>query len=352
MGIFEPYRALGYITDNIPFVVQQRGLENFVTVSVGKTFQIFNCAKLSLVFVAPQLEKRIRALACWRDYTYAASGTSIFVFRRAQQVAQWSAHQNKIVHIIALGDHILSIDSEGWIFVWETTNLEKEAAPLRTICVEEPILPTCLMHPDTYLNKVIVGTEEGSLFLWNISTGKLLYKFEGWGSPIRCCVSSPALDVVGIGCADGKIHIHNLRFDETVVTFSHTTRGSVTALSFRTGLRGVPDSLCEGLQVGWPSQPRPSVFQPPSPGVGEPRHLPKHAFRSASGTSSSEISPSSRLQEGFAHSSRGQGEREREVVDGAMAVGQQGRGKQEGGMAGMAARGEWVLRLWDDAGGQ
>ncbi|KAI5080871.1 hypothetical protein GOP47_0004054 [Adiantum capillus-veneris] len=234
MGIFEPYRALGYITDNIPFVVQQRGLENFVTVSVGKAFQIFNCAKLSLVFVAPQLEKRIRSLACWRDYTYAAAGRSIFVFRRAQQVAQWSAHQSKIVHIVALGDHILSADSKGWIFVWEATNLEKEAAPVRNFFVEEPVLPTCLMHPDAYLNKVIVGTEEGSLFLWNISTGKLLYKFKGWGSPIRCCVSSPALDVVGIGCGDGKIYVHNLRFDETVTTFSHTTRGSVTALSFRT----------------------------------------------------------------------------------------------------------------------
>ena len=42
MGIFEPYRAIGYITDNVPFVVQRRGLETFVTVSVGKSFQIFN----------------------------------------------------------------------------------------------------------------------------------------------------------------------------------------------------------------------------------------------------------------------------------------------------------------------
>jgi hypothetical protein len=42
LGIFEPFRALGYITDNVPFVVQRRGIETFVTVSVGKSFQIFN----------------------------------------------------------------------------------------------------------------------------------------------------------------------------------------------------------------------------------------------------------------------------------------------------------------------
>ncbi|CAK9147531.1 unnamed protein product [Ilex paraguariensis] len=90
------------------------------------------------------------------------------------------------------------------------------------------------MHPDTYLNKVILGSQEGSLQLWNISTKKKLYDFKGWNSSICCCVSSPALDVVAVGCADGKIHVHNIRYDEGVVTFSHSTRGAVTALSFST----------------------------------------------------------------------------------------------------------------------
>lgn len=71
--------------------------------------------------------------------------------------------------------------------------------------------------------------------LWNISTKKKIFEFKGWGSPISCCVSSPALDVVAVGCADGKIHVHNIRYDEELVTFTHSTRGSVTALSFSTG---------------------------------------------------------------------------------------------------------------------
>ncbi|XP_051123637.1 U3 small nucleolar RNA-associated protein 21 homolog isoform X2 [Andrographis paniculata] len=90
------------------------------------------------------------------------------------------------------------------------------------------------MHPDTYLNKVIMGSQEGSLQLWNISTKKKLYEFKGWNAAICCCVSSPALDVVGVGCSDGKVHVHNIRYDEEVVTFSHSTRGSVTALAFST----------------------------------------------------------------------------------------------------------------------
>ena len=72
--------------------------------------------------------------------------------------------------------------------------------------------------------------------LWNISTKKKLYEFKGWNSGISSCVSSPALDVVAVGCADGTIHVHNIRYDEEVVTYKHSARGTVTALAFSTGI--------------------------------------------------------------------------------------------------------------------
>lgn len=39
-ALFVPFRALGYITDDVPFAVQRRGRETFVTVSVGKSWQV------------------------------------------------------------------------------------------------------------------------------------------------------------------------------------------------------------------------------------------------------------------------------------------------------------------------
>jgi hypothetical protein len=81
--LFQPFRALGYITDNVPFAVQRRGKETYVTVSVGKAWQVgegfgrrlrpvrcaarlivimcelcmqvYNCSKLTLVLVGPQV---------------------------------------------------------------------------------------------------------------------------------------------------------------------------------------------------------------------------------------------------------------------------------------------------------
>ena len=38
--LFKPFRALGYITEDAPFAVQRRGKQTYVTVSVGKTWQV------------------------------------------------------------------------------------------------------------------------------------------------------------------------------------------------------------------------------------------------------------------------------------------------------------------------
>ncbi|XP_020672729.1 WD repeat-containing protein 36 [Dendrobium catenatum] len=234
MGIFEPYRAIGYITESVPFSVQRLGTETFVTVSVGKAFQVYDCAKLTLVAVGPQLPKKIRALASNRDYTFVAYGTNIGVFARTDQVATWSRHQEKVKLLLVLGDYVLSVDVKGNIFIWPFKEIKQNLEAVSHIQLEHGFLPSCIIHPDTYLNKVILGSQAGSLQLWNISTRKKLYEFKGWNSPVHCCVSSPALDVVAVGCSDGTIHVHNVLYDEEVVSFTHSTRGAVTALSFRT----------------------------------------------------------------------------------------------------------------------
>lgn len=63
--------------------------------------------------------------------------------------------------------------------------------------------PTCFAHPETYLNKIVVGSKAGQVQLWNFVTGRMLYTFSVAESAVRCIVPSPALDVVAIGLSDG-----------------------------------------------------------------------------------------------------------------------------------------------------
>ncbi|KAM7260646.1 hypothetical protein ACFE04_011319 [Oxalis oulophora] len=136
--------------------------------------------------------------------------------------ATWSKHIAKVDSLLLFGDHILSVD--GNLFIWAFKGIEDNLAPIARIALDDNFTPSCIMHPDTYLNKVIIGSQEGSLQLWNISTKKKLYEFKGWKSSVTSCVSSPALDVIAVGCADGKIHVHNIKYDEEVVNFSHSSR--------------------------------------------------------------------------------------------------------------------------------
>lgn len=119
-------------------------------------------------------------------------------------------------------------------------NVDKQ----KIIRFREGFTPTTLAHPDTYINKVVVGSEEGVLQLWNVGSGQLIYEFKSWWehwangwircpqqsnsltfiicmelnvlssghrkSSINCIEPSPALDVVGIGLGDGWVNIIDL----------------------------------------------------------------------------------------------------------------------------------------------
>ena len=40
--VFQPYRALGFVTNHVPFVLQAKGTEHFVTTCIGSAFHQYN----------------------------------------------------------------------------------------------------------------------------------------------------------------------------------------------------------------------------------------------------------------------------------------------------------------------
>jgi len=104
------------------------------------------------------------------------------------------------------------------------------------VALPSGFVPSCACHPDAYVNKVLVGAQDGRLALLNFVTGRLVHVFAGFGAPVCCLAASPALDVVAAGLGDGRVVVHNIRVDATVATFLHdAARGAVTAAAFRTG---------------------------------------------------------------------------------------------------------------------
>lgn len=63
--------------------------------------------------------------------------------------------------------------------------------------------------------QILLGGAEGTLQLWNVRSGRMVFEFARWaGTAVTALAQSTAVDVVGVGFADGRIVVHNLRTDE------------------------------------------------------------------------------------------------------------------------------------------
>ncbi|MEQ2173079.1 hypothetical protein GOODEAATRI_027966 [Goodea atripinnis] len=178
---------------------------------------------------------------------------------------RYHGHKQEVRLLLPLGDQLISADSGGDVVVWSIKGGgEQEEAGLQshspvlvsiTVCSLPPtdiylrlnfdpgtFDVSAMMHPSTYLNKVLLGSSQGALQLWNIKT-------------------SPAVDVVGVGTVTGRIIIHNIRIDETLMSFTQDW-GPISTLAFRTdGPPIVASGSPQGHIAFWDLESRQLVAQ-------------------------------------------------------------------------------------------
>ena len=225
--VFVPYRILGQVTNHIPFSLQARGAEYFLTTSIGRAFHIYNVDKLDLLFVSTQTDEPILALASHDEITFTGVGNEVWLWHRANYSGRLSGpSKKKVKSIMVFGDYLIVVHEQGYLRVWEYTKTELYLE----LCLDFEI--SCILHPSTYLNKILIASTGGQMQLWNVKTNELIYQFEAYTSPIISLAQSPVVDVVAIGLQDGNIHLRNLKCDQELFSFHQDDR--VTALAFRT----------------------------------------------------------------------------------------------------------------------
>lgn len=106
---------------------------------------------------------------------------------------------------------------------------------------EPDFTATHVLHPATYINKVVVGSAQGGLQLWNVRSRTCIHKFStanltgsATASAVTCLAQSPAIDVLGIGFASGEVALYDVRSDERLMRV-FVREGGVRALAFRSG---------------------------------------------------------------------------------------------------------------------
>ncbi|XP_035632533.1 WD repeat-containing protein 36 [Oncorhynchus keta] len=231
--IFSGFRALGLYSNHLSHVVRyhKKHREFYIVTAVGNCFHTYNVKKLGIVAVSNALPGDISCLAADRMLVYVAIGGKVSAFARNKEVVHMYTGHGADVHLLLpFGDHIISVDRDNAVIVWD---VESEEEYLQITFDKVSFEVSAVMHPSTYLNKILFGSSQGGLQLWNVKSNKLLYTFTGWPSGVTVLQQTPAVDVVGVGLSSGQIIIHNIKFDESLMKFQQDW-GPVTSLSFRT----------------------------------------------------------------------------------------------------------------------
>ncbi|XP_071953801.1 WD repeat-containing protein 36-like [Antedon mediterranea] len=230
--VFVGARALGFYSNHVPLLTKynRKFKDTYVITSIGKAFHTYNCARFGLVSVSDTHPYEISCMTSDSKYVYTAYQNIVTAFIRSTTAEHVYECSGEVHLLLPFGDHLIAVDSDSHVYIWHITTQEMY---MELEFSNATFQISAIMHPSTYLNKILFGSHQGQLQLWNIRNNKLVYIFDGWGSSITAIEQAPAVDVVAVGLANGNIIIHNLRFDESVMTFTQDW-GPITAISFRT----------------------------------------------------------------------------------------------------------------------
>lgn len=93
----------------------------------------------------------------------------------------------------------------------------------------------------TYLNKILAGRKDGSVEIWNVCSGKLIYTILPPGAncgSVTALQPTPALSLLAIAYSEGPLTIHDIRADKTIINLNGGQSGAITSISFRTDEMG------------------------------------------------------------------------------------------------------------------
>ncbi|MCJ1281318.1 hypothetical protein MMC26_000637 [Xylographa opegraphella] len=257
--IFAPYRTLGLVSStDVPFTSIPLGKTTFqITTSVGRCLHTYDLRKgLNLTFITrPQTPRDITATFAWKDRVFAAWGGSpaegergVWVFKRGKRIAELEGTAGMVEpvrQLLIFGSWIVGCCSTK-LQVWKSATYEHyttiTSSHSRAGQVSQTLSGVLCSMP-TMLNKVLVGKQDGSIEIWNLNTGKLIYTITPpklHTGAVTALQPTPALNLLAIARADGSIIIHDIRVDKEIIVLNQSSSTStvITSISFRTDDRG------------------------------------------------------------------------------------------------------------------
>ncbi|KAF7495826.1 WD repeat-containing protein 36 [Sarcoptes scabiei] len=232
--LFEPYKLIGLVSSKVPHLIRYIEASDRIQIitAVGRSFLVFN-DRLQLIETCIAHDCEISALTSDSKFLFTAASNTVIAWKHGHRwKSKCFTHQNlsTIIELLSIGGQLLAIDAANCLYCWDIFS----QSLVSSLSFEQSLFQmTKMFHPATYLNKILIGSKQGSLKLWNIEKRKLIYQYKGFGSAITFIAQAPSLHVVAIGHQSGLIVLHHLHYDISLVKFQQEI-GPVSSITFRT----------------------------------------------------------------------------------------------------------------------
>uniref|UniRef100_A0A2K6FTJ2 WD repeat domain 36 n=1 Tax=Propithecus coquereli TaxID=379532 RepID=A0A2K6FTJ2_PROCO len=183
-ALFAGFRALGLFSNDIPHVVRYSALKRrfYVTTCVGKSFHTYDVSDFFLCNSVPQ---DICCMAADGRLVFAAYGNVFSAFARNKEIVRtFKGHKAEIHLLQPFGDHVISVDADSILIIW---HIYSEEEYLQLTFEKSVFKISAILHPSTYLNKILLGSEQGNghpimaagspcghIGLWDLEDKKLI----------------------------------------------------------------------------------------------------------------------------------------------------------------------------------
>lgn len=230
--IFNRNKSLGFVSNHVPAAVRyyQKRKENVIVTCTGRSVHAFTTG-FRLINSSPLHADDINCVVTDQFLVHVAAGKNIYSWRSGRIIKKTFVDHNAEIHLLLpFGPHLIAVDNDNVMKVWD---IETELVYLEIPFDKTNFCVTSVIHPPTYKNKILLGSEQGTLQLWNLKSSKLIYTFERYKSKIVVMEPAPAADIIAVGMENGRVSLINLKYDEELMEFNQED-GAVTSISFRT----------------------------------------------------------------------------------------------------------------------
>uniref|UniRef100_A0A914I9A7 Small-subunit processome Utp21 domain-containing protein n=1 Tax=Globodera rostochiensis TaxID=31243 RepID=A0A914I9A7_GLORO len=269
-NLFAPFKALGVICSSVPpawappVSTRAHFHDGYVLCALDNVVVAYGLGRrLQLAFSTDVLDDgtiTLLAADAHRHYVCFANKTLVAVIRNRTIERRLFVDGGPPKLLLSLTDSLVVVDSSNSIHLFDVHT----GQPLVRLDSTASFDITAIVHPINYLNKILVGAADGRMRLWNLCSGRLVHEFpvsDTFNASITVLEQSPAVDVIGVGLADGRILLRNIKFDKLICTFRHGC-AQITALAFRTdGVDKMVSANAEGLLAVWDLNERQLLVQ-------------------------------------------------------------------------------------------